>query len=462
MPILNIQTSQAGLTGTLPSIAYIQTSDTEAQVLATGYLNNAVNNGKIFSLPCMACISTIASAGAQPDVGWYEIAYTSSGTPPSVNWSLIPSKAPGAVTLPTIANHIATYLDVNGSLGEDASIAINNGSLQAGLDAHAGTLISYPSTTLSGHLVVAAANNAGGNFNTTISNAVSVGQSQVVTIPDGGNAASNFIISKSAGTQHITAGALQVDAGALESGLAAGGFVGLVKAFPTTASEGFIAIQGAANGSGNFGTTLSNQTTQAQAQVLTFPDVGATTGNVLAAGAALVSGNLPKASGVSGAIIDSGITATSISGAITQLGALYQVSVTFNTAQMVTAYDTPLTIVANPAASQMILVLQASVYTASTGHTAYSTGTAPIIQYSTGGTNGAHGVGTIATAAGLASGDITAASSQVRNLFGIATAANTGLSGKGLYFSNATGDYTAGTGTSVTFTVVYQLLTATI
>ncbi len=110
----------------------------------------------------------------------------------------------------------------------------------------------------------------------------------------------------------------------------------------------------------------------------------------------------------------------------------------------------------------MILVLQASVYTASTGHTAYATGTAPIIQYSSGGTNGQHGLGTIATAAGLVAGDITAAVSQVRNLFGIATAANTGLSGLGLYFSNATGDYTAGTGTSVTFTVVYQLLTATV
>jgi hypothetical protein len=151
-----------------------------------------------------------------------------------------------------------------------------------------------------------------------------------------------------------------------------------------------------------------------------------------------------------------------VSSAITQVGQLYQVSVTFNTAQMVTAYDTPLTIVANPAASQMILVLQASVYTASTGHTAYATGTAPIIQYSSGGTNGQHGAGTIAVASGLVAGDITAAASQVRNLFPIATGAQTGLSGLGIYFSNATGDYTGGTGTSVTFTLVYQLLTATV
>jgi hypothetical protein len=281
-------------------------------------------------------------------------------------------------------------------------------------------------------------------------------------LPDPGAATANVIISASAGTQNITAGALQVNAGAITSGLTSGGFVGLLKAFPTTASSGFIALQAAVNSSGNFATTLSNQTTQAQSQVLTFPDVGATTGNVLAAGAALVSGNFPKASGTSGAIVDSGVSATSVSGAITQLGQLYQVSVTFNTAQMVTAYDTPLQIVANPAASQVILVHFASVYTASTGHTAYATGTAPIIQYSSGGTNGAHGAGTIATAAGLVAGDITAATSQVRNLFGLATGALTALSGLGIYFSNATGDYTAGTGTSVTFTLVYELLTATI
>lgn len=178
--------------------------------------------------------------------------------------------------------------------------------------------------------------------------------------------------------------------------------------------------------------------------------------------AATTSGHLAQFNDTAGTIGDSGVTTASISGAITQLGQLYQVSATFNTAQMVTAYDTPLQIVANPLSSQMILPHFASVYTASTGHTAYATGTAPIIQYSSGGTNGAHGAGTIATAAGLVAGDITAAASQVRNLYGLATGALTGLSGLGIYFSNATGDYTAGAGTNVTITLVYELLTATV
>jgi|GEM_PF-2171242 len=83
-------------------------------------------------------------------------------------------------------------------------------------------------------------------------------------------------------TTSVTAGTtLTATAGAVTSGASAGGFVGLVKAFPTTATSGFIALQGAVNGGGNFGTTISNATTQAQAQVISIPDSGASTANFL-------------------------------------------------------------------------------------------------------------------------------------------------------------------------------------
>jgi hypothetical protein len=155
-------------------------------------------------------------------------------------------------------------------------------------------------------------------------------------------------------------------------------------------------------------------------------------------------------------------TAAAISGAVTQAGTLHSVSVTLTPTQMAAAYATPQVLIANPLSSQMILLLASEVYTASTGNTAYATGTAPIIQYSSGGSNGQHGGGTIATATGLVAGDITAATSQVRNLLQIATGAQTGLSGLGIYFSNATGAYTGGTGTNVTFTLTYLVLTATV
>lgn len=155
-------------------------------------------------------------------------------------------------------------------------------------------------------------------------------------------------------------------------------------------------------------------------------------------------------------------SAAAISAATTQVGALHQVSITLTPTQMAAAYATPQQLIANPLSTQLIVVHSATVYTASTGNTAYATGTAPIIQYSSGGTNGAQGVGTIATAAGLVAGDITASTSQVRTLLQAASGVLTALSGFGIYFSNATGAYTGGTGTNVTFTLVYEVLTATV
>lgn len=298
MPILNVNTNQVGLVGVTPNIVQIATNDTESAILTTGYLNHIVQSGTSFPMPCLAEVSSIASPGAQPQVGWYQVSHVGS------NWSLVPPGNAGDVVLPTIANHLAVFTNTTGTLGEDAATAINGGNIQAGLSGTAGYVSSFPSTAATGSLRLLAVANSG-NTLVTISNALH-GQASVYSIPDSGAASANFIISAQSGTQHITGGAFQVDAGAISSGLATGGFVGLVRAFPTTTASGFIAIQGAVNGSGNFGTTISNATTQAQSQVVTIPDVGAATGQFLAKTAALVSGNLIKASGTAGLVVDAG------------------------------------------------------------------------------------------------------------------------------------------------------------
>jgi len=64
-----------------------------------------------------------------------------------------------------------------------------------------GSLISFPTTTGKGSLIVAASDNATGSFNTTITNALAYGQSQVITIPDSGATTAKFILST--GTQTI-------------------------------------------------------------------------------------------------------------------------------------------------------------------------------------------------------------------------------------------------------------------
>jgi len=186
MSIIAIEASQTGQVGVLPSYASINTSDTEAQILATGYLNKEVANGLQFSLPCIAKVSTIASPGAQPQVGWYQVSRV--GT----DWSLVPAGSPGDVLLPTIANHIATYTGTTGELSDDAATAINGGNIQAGLSGTAGFLASFPATVLRGSLRLTAVANTADTL-VTISNA-SMGQSTVVSIPDPGAATSKFVL----------------------------------------------------------------------------------------------------------------------------------------------------------------------------------------------------------------------------------------------------------------------------
>lgn len=137
-------------------------------------------------------------------------------------------------------------------------------------------------------------------------------------------------------------------------------------------------------------------------------------------------------------------------------GSLMTTSVTLNTAAVTGAFAAPAQLIAAPGAGKTIIVQEATVYTASTSNTAYATGTSPVIQYD----STVHGAGTAATSA-LATGDLTAASSQIKSVTS-PTGALTGITNKGVFFSNATGAYTAGTGTNVVITLTYMVVTATV
>lgn len=340
MPIINIDTTQTGQVGVLPSYASIQTSDPEATVLTTGYLNKEVANGASFSLPCIAKVSTQATPSTAPQVGWYQVVHVGS------NWSLVPAGNPGDVTLPTIANHIATYTNTTGTLAEDPATAISGGNIQAGLSGTAGYLASFPATAAKGSFRVTAVANTNDTL-TTLSN-VAMGQASVVSIPDPANAigrlligatatpfvsgnfpqnsgtgglmvdsgiavsalaqTANVVLLAPAGLQTITVGGLTVAAGNVTAG--ASGVAASLISFPATAANGTL-ILAAVNAGGAFDTVISNGT-MAQSTVYTIPDVGAATGQFLAKTAALVSGNLVEASGTAGVCVDSGIVASNV------------------------------------------------------------------------------------------------------------------------------------------------------
>lgn len=292
MAILNIVTSQTGLVGTLPSLAYLDTSDTEATVLTAGYLNHAVEQGTQFSLPCLAAITTRATPNAVPSVGWYRITHTGA------NWSVTTpsSPTPGTVTLPTIVNHIATFTDTLGTISEDPATAINGGNIQAGLSGTAGFLSSFPATPAKGSLRLTAVANTGDTL-VTISNALH-GQASVYSIPDSGAATANLLLSKLTGTQHVTVGSFAIDAGALISGIATGGFVGKLQLFPTTASKGSLSIQAVAN-TGDTATIITNAA-MGQATTLTIPDIGASTGGVMVSTTPIVTKSVAGAAAAGG------------------------------------------------------------------------------------------------------------------------------------------------------------------
>lgn len=128
-------------------------------------------------------------------------------------------------------------------------------------------------------------------------------------------------------------------------------------------------------------------------------------------------------------------------------------TVTMTAAQVTGAYTAPVQLVPAPGTGLCIMVLGAWVSTHYDGSTAFATGTTPIIQYA----NTVHGAGTIAVGTGLVTGDIEATTDQTRNLGAKASAALTGLSNLGVYFSSATA-YTAGGAGTVSITLSYVIV----
>jgi hypothetical protein len=184
MGVINVVTSQTGLVGVLPNQIYIETDNTYAQVTASGYLNASYKLGMSYSHGQMALVKTSDEGPV-----WLKVVVSGS------DYTLTQLSSPGDVTLPTVANHLIVSSDTAGTLANKTGVAINAGGLQAGLDATAGVLTSYPATTASGTLNVAAVDSSA-DVAVTISNA-DHGQATVVSIPDAGAATASFDVSPS-------------------------------------------------------------------------------------------------------------------------------------------------------------------------------------------------------------------------------------------------------------------------
>jgi hypothetical protein len=208
--------------------------------------------------------------------------------------SVISIPDPGAATANFVLDTAASQT-INGNLVVTGSIASNAGNITSGSSGDAGSFISFPGTAANGTLIVLAVN-AGGAFNTTISNSA-MGQSSTISIPDPGLANSKFVLTDSATSQTIATGNLNLTLGSIT--LAAGSFTasqgnvvagssghaGTLTSFPATAANGSLIIQ-AVNAGGAFNTTIASGV-MGQSTVYTIPDIGAATGDIVVSTAAV-------------------------------------------------------------------------------------------------------------------------------------------------------------------------------
>lgn len=314
--IYQLPTPLTGSVGILPVYKYMVCGDTLAAVTTAGYLNQINLEG--YPLTQTDIVNLIYAFNPNTQSGTFEqFSVSISGGVITLN----PLSNAGEVTLPTIANHIATYTNTAGHLSEDPATAISGGNIQAGLSGTAGFVASFPATAARGSLRLTAVANTGDTL-VTISNVLH-GQASVYSIPDAANAIGRFLVGATAtpfvsgnfpvasGTgglmvdsgksaaalptftsptiaSHIavftnTTGNLGEDAataingGNIQAGLS--GTAGTVASFPATAANGSLILAGVAAG-GAFNTTISNGT-MGQSTVYTLGDIGAPTGGLV-------------------------------------------------------------------------------------------------------------------------------------------------------------------------------------
>lgn len=187
-----------------------------------------------------------------------------------------------AVSGATVLNQIPVATDTLGTIGTSTGVAATlggslttAGNVTAGASGTAGKFTSFPSTAATGSLIFEALANSG-NTAVTVRNALH-GQATVISIPDGGQTTTEFIIADSAGTQHITSGSLQIDAGSLYAGISGG--AGVLRSYPSAATTGYLGLTGVANAA-DYAVVISNRS-HGQATTYSIGDVGAATGSIL-------------------------------------------------------------------------------------------------------------------------------------------------------------------------------------
>lgn len=272
-----------GVTNTSAKLVTINSSTDQLGVVASVNNGLVVTNGSGIpsvstTLPNGLAMGTPASLTLTNALSLPVGGITATGTPSSStflrgdgSWQSV--TAMGAVLLSPSGDQ--TILNGYSLIVTDAgNIQADSGNLITGSPGLRGHLFVYPPTSGMGVFEIAANDSAAMYDNVLING--STGQSTTWTLPDGGQASSNIIISDSATGQFINSGYLQVNAG----NIYIGGGNGLV-IYPGSPSSGLLTVKSTANGTGNFATTITNLNAIAQNQTISVPDCGSSASNFL-------------------------------------------------------------------------------------------------------------------------------------------------------------------------------------
>jgi hypothetical protein len=294
MAILQCTNSIVGTVGVVPNFVFINTNDTPATVTTAGYLNQVVHEGLLsVSNTDLAFVSTKTPAVTGPSaVLVLQVSIT--GVAPNQVYSLVAPTTSGG--------------------------SIFAGNVQAGINGTAGAFLSYPATLNTGHLVLAAASNAGNTVN-TITNASQAG-TRTFTIPDPGVTTTKFLLTDNAATQTIATGSLALTVGTLTLG--SSNHASSLTIFPPTAASGFFEILPIAAG-GAFNTIISNAAI-GQTTTYTIPDAANATARFLVGATAtpFTANHSLVASGTGGLIADAGYQMKTVAQAAVAGGAAGQ------------------------------------------------------------------------------------------------------------------------------------------
>lgn len=177
--VINAGNIQAGLSGTAGTLTSFPGTAANGSLILS-----ALNAGGAFNTTIRNSVMGQSSVISIPDPGAATANFLISATAGGQSIS-------GGLTVST-----GNFAVSAGTITSSGAISSTAGNITSGSSGDAGTFISFPATAANGTLILAAAN-AGGAFNTTISNGT-MAQSSVYTIPDVTAATGQFVVKTAA------------------------------------------------------------------------------------------------------------------------------------------------------------------------------------------------------------------------------------------------------------------------